>query len=121
MKSLLKQDIGWFDQQNQFELSAQFNQDALAYQKATGEKLGSMFNLFAMFACGFAISLSVRWTMSLVIFASFPIIGAGCIVFIYFIHKKNGAFQELYEQADSCSHQALNSIKTVKSLNGEEF
>lgn len=80
-----------------------------------------MFNLFAMFACGAAISISVRWTMALVIFASMPIIGAGCIIFIYLIHKKNSSFREFYEQADSCAHQALNSIKTVKSMNGEKF
>jgi ATP-binding cassette, subfamily B (MDR/TAP), member 1 len=121
MKSLLRQDIGWFDCNNQFELSTQFNKDALAYQKATGEKIGSMFNLFAMFTCGAAIAITLRWTMALVILATLPIIGLGCIVFIYLIHRKNSTFQELYEQADSCAHQALNSIKTVKSMNGEDF
>lgn len=36
MKSLLRQDVGWFDLHNQFELSSQFNSDSLVYQKATG-------------------------------------------------------------------------------------
>jgi hypothetical protein len=36
MKSLLTQDVGWYDVTNQFELSSNFNNDALAYQKATG-------------------------------------------------------------------------------------
>jgi ATP-binding cassette subfamily B (MDR/TAP) protein 1 len=121
MKSLLRQDIGWFDKQNQFELSSQFNKDSLAYQKATGEKVGSMFNIFAMFVCGAAISISLRWTMALVILATLPIIGFGCIIFIYLIHRKNSAFEEMYEQADTCAHQALNSIKAVKSMNGESF
>jgi ATP-binding cassette subfamily B (MDR/TAP) protein 1 len=121
MNALLRQDVGWFDCHDQFALSAQFNADALAYQKATGEKIGSMFNIFAMFACGAAIAIAVRWTMALVIFASLPIIGAGCIVFIYLIHRRNSAFQELYEKADSGAHQALSSIKTVKAMNGEDF
>lgn len=121
MKSLLKQDVGWFDQQNQFQLSSQFSADSLAYQKATGEKIGSMFNLLAMFVCGAAIAISLRWTMALVILATLPIIGFGCIIFIYLIHRKNNTFQQLYEQSDSCAHQALNSIKTVKSMNGEQF
>lgn len=77
-----------------------------------------MFNLFSMFVCGLVIALSIRWTMALVILAVLPIIGFGCIIFIYLIHRKNSTFQELYEQADSCAHQALNSIKTVKSMNG---
>ena len=36
IKSTLRQDIGWFDVNNQFLKSEQFNLDALAYQKATG-------------------------------------------------------------------------------------
>jgi len=36
MNSLLRQDVGWFDQQDQFSLSSEFNSDALTYQKATG-------------------------------------------------------------------------------------
>ena len=118
MKSLLRQDVGWFDTQNQFELSSNFNADALAYQRATGEKIGSMFNLMAMFICGAIIALLIRWTMALVILASLPIIGAVIILFIYLIHKKNSIFQSDYEKADACAHQALNSIKTVKALNG---
>jgi len=93
MNSLLRQDVGWFDQQDQFKLSSQFNADALAFQKATGEKIGSMFNIFAMFVCGAAISISIRWTMALVVMASLPIIGIGCIIFIYLIHRKNSTFQ----------------------------
>jgi ABC-type multidrug transport system fused ATPase/permease subunit len=93
MNSLLRQDVGWFDQQDQFKLSSEFNADALAFQKATGEKIGSMFNIFAMFVCGAAISISIRWTMALVVMASLPIIGIGCITFIYLIHRKNSTFQ----------------------------
>jgi ATP-binding cassette subfamily B (MDR/TAP) protein 1 len=96
MNSLLRQDVGWFDMNNQFELSSKFSADSLAYTKATGEKIGSMFNIFAMFVCGLAIALSVRWTYALVILASLPIIGAGCIVFIYLVHKKNTIFRSFY-------------------------
>lgn len=121
MKSLLRQDVGWFDTQNQFELSSNFSADAIAYQKATGEKIGSMFNLFAMFVCGAVIAIVVRWKMALVILASLPIIGIVIIIFIYLIHKRGTTFLEYYEKADNRSHQALSAIKTVKSLNGEPF
>ena len=70
MKNVLRQDIGWFDMNNQYELSQQFNADALAYQKATGEKIGSMFNLLGMFFCGPIIAFAVRWSMALVVLGS---------------------------------------------------
>jgi len=103
---------------DQFEMSQNFNVDALAYQKATGEKIGSMFNLFAMFACGAAIAFAIRWTMTLAIIASMPVIGGVIILFIYLVHKRDSTFRALYEKADGSSHQALSAIKTVKALNG---
>ena len=93
IRSLLKQDIGWFDTQNQFELSSNFSADSLAYQKATGEKIGSMFNLLAMFICGAAIAFAIRWTMALVILGILPVIGIVIIIFIYLVHKRNSTFQ----------------------------
>jgi len=89
--------VGWFDKQDQFQLSSQFNSDALAFQKATGEKIGSMFNIFAMFVCGAIIAIAIRWTLALVVIASLPIIAIGCVIFIYLIQRKNSTFQELYE------------------------
>ena len=77
-----------------------------------------MFNLFAMFLCGAIIAFLVRWTMALAIMAALPVIGLVIILFIYLIHLRNSTFLELYEKADTSSHQALSSIKTVKSLNG---
>ena len=92
-KSLLKQDIGWYDMNNQFELSQKFNLDSLAYQKATGEKVGSMFNLLAMFLCGPIISLAVRWTFALVVLASLPVIGGATFFSIFLVQKKDGRCQ----------------------------
>ena len=36
IKSMFRQDVGWFDQQNQFEFSQKFNTDSRTYQKAVG-------------------------------------------------------------------------------------
>lgn len=48
-----------------------------------------MFNLLAMFICGGGIAIGFRWTMAIVILAALPIIGFGCIIFIYLIQRKN--------------------------------
>ena len=59
--------------------------------------------------------------MALAIMGSLPVIAIVIIIFIYLIHLKDHTFLELYEKADTSSHQALSSIKTVKSLNGELY
>ena len=36
LRSMFRHDVGWFDSQNQFELSQKFNTDSRAYQRAIG-------------------------------------------------------------------------------------
>lgn len=92
LKSLLRQDVGWFDTQNQFQLSSNFTTDALAYQKATGEKINSMLSLFAMFVCGITIAITVGWKMALVMLPILPVVGIVMILFIHLTNKKKAIF-----------------------------
>ena len=91
--SLLRQDIGWFDQNNQFELSSRFSKDTIAYQRATGEKVGSIVMLISIFLIGPLLAIIVRWTMGLVILAGMPVILAVSAIFIYLVHKKNSIYR----------------------------
>lgn len=88
LKNILEQEVEWFDSISEFEISSQFNADAIIYQKAIGEKMGSMINIIAMLICGLAIAISVRWTMALMILAGLPVIGFGAFLFIFFIQQK---------------------------------
>lgn len=72
-----------------------------------------------MFVCGLIIAIIVGWKMALVISPNLPIVGIVMFFFIYIKNKKKEVFLKYSEQADSRAHQALNTIKTVKSLNGE--
>lgn len=77
-----------------------------------------MLYLLAMFICGLIIAIFVGWKMALVISPNLLVVGGVMILFIYIKHKKKEAFLSYSEQADSRSHQALSTIKTVKALNG---
>ena len=93
LASLLKQDIGWFDLNNQFELSSNYSKDTIAYQKATGEKVGSIVMLISIFLVGPLLAILIRWTMALVIFASMPVLLAIAAIFIYLVHRKTSIFR----------------------------
>ena len=45
LKSLLRQEIGWFDTINQSELSTKFATDCFAFQGAIGEKMSSIIEI----------------------------------------------------------------------------
>ena len=80
-----------------------------------------MFNLLAMLTCGPVISFVMGWTMALAIFAAFPIFGLIIVLFAYLLQKKETTFDEEYSKGDVLCHQALNAIKTVKSMNGQKY
>ena len=77
LKSLLSQEIGWFDTINQSELSTKFATDSFAFQEAIGEKVSNLIMTIAMFIAGFIIAFIKGWLMTLVTLASLPAIGLG--------------------------------------------
>ena len=81
LKSLLRQEIGWFDTINQSELSTKFATDCFAFQGAIGEKMSSILMTIGMFLSGCIIALYYGWVMALVIMASLPFIAIGGIIY----------------------------------------
>jgi ATP-binding cassette subfamily B (MDR/TAP) protein 1 len=88
LRSLLRQEIGWFDTINQSELSTKFATDSFAFQEAIGEKVSTLIMTIAMFIAGFVIAFIKGWLMTLVTLASLPAIGLGGYLYSTAIAKK---------------------------------
>lgn len=121
LKSLLGQEIGWFDTINQSELSTKFATDSFAFQEAIGEKVSTLIMTIAMFIAGFTIAFIKGWLMTLVSLASLPAIGLGGYLYSTAIAKKDSELEKEYSEAGGKAEQAIAGIKTVKQLNGEQF
>ena len=119
LKSLLKQEIGWFDTINQSQLATKFATDCFAFQGALGEKVSTIIMTISMFIAGFAIAFIYGWLMALVVIASLPVIAIGGILFATATAKKDTEQEKDYAEAGGQVEQAISGIKTVKQLNGE--
>ena len=73
-KSILSQELAWFDIQNQAKIVSVFNGDSTKYQEAIGEKISNLIMITSMFIFGLAVSFYVGWIVTLVILAYLPII-----------------------------------------------
>jgi ATP-binding cassette subfamily B (MDR/TAP) protein 1 len=82
LRSILRQEIEWFDLQNQAELPTRFSLDVAAYQLAIGEKVSTVIMTASMFFTGFGIAMAHGWILSLVILASLPVIVISWYLFI---------------------------------------
>lgn len=96
LRSLLRQEIGWFDTINQSELSTKFATDSFAFQEAIGEKVSTLIMTIAMFIAGFVIAFIKGWLMTLVSLCSLPAIGLGGYLYSTAIAKKDTELQKEY-------------------------
>ena len=71
-KSLLRQEVGWFDAQNQAAMSSRFEQDAMAYQLAVGEKVSGLMVIVGMVVSGLALSFYRGWILTLILAVYMP-------------------------------------------------
>jgi ATP-binding cassette, subfamily B (MDR/TAP), member 1 len=119
LKSLLRQEIGWFDTINQSELATKFGTDCFAFQGAIGEKVSTLIMVISMFVTGFVIAFIYGWLMTLVVILALPVIAFGGYLFMKASASKDLEQQSDYSEAGGQVEQAVAAIKTVKQLNGE--
>ena len=121
LRSLLRQEIGWFDTINQSELATKFATDCFAFQGAIGEKVSTVIMTIAMFIAGFVIAFVYGWLMTLVVLASLPAIAIGGGIYANTTAQKDQDQEKDYAEAGGLVEQAISGIKTIKQMNGEEF
>ena len=74
-----------------------------------------------MSICGFVVGFSRGWKLSFVILSTIPATFIAGFLFSFFLGKVKKDTANAYSSAGGCAEQALNGIKTVKSLCGEDF
>jgi ATP-binding cassette subfamily B (MDR/TAP) protein 1 len=70
---------------------------------------------------GFVIAFIRGWNMALVCAAALPIMAMATFFFTWVIQNGMSLKDNAYSIAGGRAEQVINSIKTVKSLTGEEF
>ncbi|CAK64833.1 unnamed protein product (macronuclear) [Paramecium tetraurelia] len=119
--AILKQEIGWFDTINPNELNSKVANETFAVQGAIGEKVPTFIMTFSMSFFGFLIGYIYGWQLALVVTATLPAISIATAIFAIIIQTSENATQKSYSDAGALAEQAINAIKTVKMLDGEDF
>lgn len=99
LKSLLRQEIGWFDTVNQSQLATNFSKDCFAFKGAVGEKNSTIIMTLSMFVAGFVIAFVYGWLMTLVVLCSIPFLVIGGIMYASASEKKVKDQEKDYAEA----------------------
>ncbi len=71
-RSVLSQEIGWFDTQASGSLSTRLAEDTFKIQDAISDKMGGAIYFGTMFLTGFVIGFAYGWKLSLVLLSVTP-------------------------------------------------
>jgi ATP-binding cassette subfamily B (MDR/TAP) protein 1 len=119
-KSLIKQEIGFFDSINPNEFATSIAQQCVDYQNGVGERVTAFLLNLAMLVAGFVIGFVKGWQLALVICACVPLMVVGAALYGFVLQKIAVVTNKAYSKAGAIAEECLGGIRTVVSLGGQE-
>jgi len=118
-KSLLSQEIAFFDSINPNELSTKIAEECFNIQGGIGEKVSTFVYSISMFVTGFIIGYIKGWQLALVLTGFMPFLTIAAGLFVFSIQKATTINNSAYGKAGAIAEEVLNAIRTVTSLGGQ--
>ncbi|KAI7832934.1 multidrug resistance protein 1-like protein [Kickxella alabastrina] len=119
-KSILRQDIGWFDTVKTGELTTRITNDVNLVQDGLGEKVGFVFMNVVGFLVSFIIAFVKGWKLTFICLTVMPfIVGAGAILGKE-INKLIINGQDKTAASGAIADEVLSGIRTVMAFNGQK-
>ena len=118
--ALTAQEIEYFDLEKAEVLSTRYLTDMRTFQSSQGKINHTMLYPVSMTVSGLVLGFVRGWWYSLIVTLLTPLVIVGMVIFVRSLGKEYAEVQKSYEQAGSVAEQALSSIRTVKTLNGEQ-
>ncbi|RLN60615.1 hypothetical protein BBJ29_005952 [Phytophthora kernoviae] len=119
-KHMLYLDVSWYDQNDALQLSSRLTGDTVKIKDGMGQKLGDSLRFAIQFFVGFIIGFVRGWDITLVMACVIPITTVSLTWVVKLVREKAEWAQKVYAEAGSVAEEALGSIRTIASLNGEK-
>uniref|UniRef100_A0AC35U712 ABC transmembrane type-1 domain-containing protein n=1 Tax=Rhabditophanes sp. KR3021 TaxID=114890 RepID=A0AC35U712_9BILA len=121
LKSVLHQDMAWFDQSTDGDLTTKMNTSTDKIRAALTDKFGMLVQTTAQLVTGFVIAFCLNAKLAGVMMAIAPFMGA-----TLFFSKKlstNATLKEnkAYKEAGTIAEEVISGIKMVMAFNGQHF
>ncbi|XP_068702225.1 ATP-dependent translocase ABCB1-like [Montipora foliosa] len=119
-KSVLKQDIGWFDTIDPGQLNSRLTEDLNKVHDGMGTKIGMFFANMSTVIAGFIFGFVYGWKLTLVILAASPLIMIAGGIIGKLLTSATAQELDAYAKAGSIAEEVLSAIRTVAAFGGEK-
>ncbi|KAI9142822.1 multidrug resistance protein 1 [Paraphysoderma sedebokerense] len=121
-KAMLRQEMGWYDDEKNGtgSLTAQLAEQSDKIQGLTGPNLANILQLCVSIGVAIGIAFYFSWQMTLVVIACAPLFAIGSFFEAQVVAGKTiGKTREAYFKAAQTACDAIQNVRTVKSLTRE--
>ena len=120
LKSILRQEIGWYDVTQTGDFASRISDDLAKIQEGIGEKIGMFLFFGTVFSASLVNAFIHGWELTLVIFSAMPVLILSVGICARAVSIFSAKEQLLYGKAGAIAEEVLSSIRTVIAFGGEE-
>ncbi|XP_026274262.1 ATP-dependent translocase ABCB1-like isoform X2 [Frankliniella occidentalis] len=116
---ILRQDISWYDQNQENDLTSKLSDDLERVREGIGSKFSMVIQYVATFVSGLAVGLYANWRLTVVILGVGPLL-IGTSGFLARVAASTAAREQLkYSIAGGIADEVLNCIRTVAAFGAQ--
>ena len=118
--SLVRQDVGFFDESKTGELMNRLASDCTEMQSTLTRSLGEGMHNLIQIAVGLALMLVTSRILTLITLGAVPLIAVFATIYGVFVAKISEKYQAALAAASEVAQETLSSIRTVRSFARED-
>ena len=121
MKALLRQEIGWYDDDRNSSgvLTSKLSADALAVKGQFGDTMGMLTQNLVTLIAGYVIAGIYSWRMMLVVTATVPLLAISLAIQTTLILRSLSRETETFATANATASESISAIRTVHAFSME--
>ncbi|XP_026317561.1 multidrug resistance protein homolog 49-like isoform X2 [Hyposmocoma kahamanoa] len=119
-KSVLRQDMAWFDTENDFNFASKMSEDMVKLKDGMGDKLSVVANLIGGSIYCLVQVFPLGWELSLACSSLVPFSIVATIALTKYQTRSSAKESEAYNTVGQHAEEVLKSIKTVVAFGGED-